>query len=410
MTTEPTRLHTEHMSVAVPDALEAQPFPNTDLALAFRDDDGQFTPNLVFTAEPQTAPVSDATVRVLRASRERYPNAWFPSVDFWGADLEGRRVTMLYPTDDARDVCVRQWVWATGTHHIFATASFLPFQAHWAEPTLESVVQSIEFTRPPERQQIGQPTEFPLNEDLSMRAGMPIERLDDARRDATPPAGMPIGEATIDLLKRSLSRLRIGQRQIGIPRADRGTEAAEELERLGFAQDGVLGPFGEQIGTTLTQGTVLVNVMVQEAGRVETLTATGRGAEVVIVHSAGTHESLAPRRATLVVCGIEQMIREVLEWVGVPPQYSQYRQERMTADEANQRVSASPSESSWRRITIDVPEVSRVTVVHEATGELLVIESIDDTTGEITFVTQPPGLLFEELRTHLWNRLDQTSE
>ena len=408
MASEEHDVSTEHFTVQYTDALELQPADATVLTLVFRDDDGQFTPNLVFTVAEAETPVSDASIVALTSLRETYPAAWFPSIDVWGEDLEARRITMLYPADEVRDVCVRQWVWASGTHHIYATASFLPFQAHWAESQLESVVQSIEFTHPLARQVIGQATQFPINADLSMQAGVALEALDDIAPPAEP-FRMPIGTQTIDLLERTVSKFRIGKRAYEISKADHGTESAAELDRIGFTKDGVLGPFGEQVGKTLTQGAVLANVGMQYEGRAETLTAIGRGAEVVLTHTAGTGAALPAGEARLVVCGIEQVLRLVLQWIDVPARFSMHREERVTQQEAERRIAAPMNADGWRRITIEVPGVSKLVVLVDVTGELFVIQRVDEESGDLTVMTQPPGVLFEELRALLWKRLQEAS-
>lgn len=397
MKTELNHAKTDHFSVSFTDTFEVQPFANTDLVLAFRDDDGQFTPNIVFTSEENSAPVSDASVRVLQLTRETYPGVCFPSVDLWGEHLEARRITALYPASESLDVCVRQWVWATGSHHVFATASFLPFQAHWAEETFEAVVHSMVFAMPPQQQSLEQSVQYPLDRELSEVTNVALESLDFIEFSSAGFPGIPIGPEALDLLQRSISQLKFGGRGYKIPKVDRETDAAEELERVGFAQNGTLSPFGETVGLTAARGTRLVNVWSQSEGRMETFTATVREDEVVIVRGEATPH--------LVVCGVEQVLRHVLEWIGVTPRFVEAKHSRMAPSDAEYRFTLPSDATGWRKITVEIPGVSHFSLIETDTGEVLLSEGIDESTNEIKLVTYPPGQMFDELRSSFWERL-----
>lgn len=404
MNAQISEAQTAHFSVKYPESLEVVEAEHAELVLAFREDDGQFRPNIVFTVEENSAPLSDAVVRVLQLAPEIHRGVVFPSVDLWGAQMESRRITMLYPAESATDVCVRQWVWATGTHHVFATASMLPFQWQWAEPTLEWVAHQVTFGREimPQAQDI--PTEFPTHERLTEATGVVLERLDVLER--TPEVtGMPIGAASIDLLKRTVSQLRLGSKAHRLPKDARSTDEAAELERLGLATGDGLSPFGESVALTLVRGTPLAEVMMWLEGRQETFHATVRDAEVVIVHTGGVQGTTSDGRARLVVCGVEQILRHLFEWISLAPRYAQATEIEVAVAEAQERCAIPQSAGGWRRITVQVPELTNYTVLVTPEHGALTVEGHDASRGTLQLSAHVPGELFEELRASMWHRM-----
>lgn len=324
---------TPHASVTYPNWLGASEFDGADLVLAPVERPEGFTPNLVLTSVPSTAPLTDASAAAFHAAPAQHPGAAVYAVDMWHPPSDesaprGRRITFVYRGDGERDVVVSKWVWATGTHHVHLSASCSPSQWATYSSVFDGIAAHLVLTAAADviagaASGVG---EAPLDADLTERAGYPVEALDSIRVPAFVSAAPRVSTEALQALLTGATKTRMGAAYGILARADRGSARAQELQDAGWAEaDGRLTRDGAAAGMALASNRHVVTVKARSGDRASLLLAYAGPRGVIVLHDPALAEIAAPssddgvRHAAVI--DAEHVPMFVAAWLGLAPRW-----------------------------------------------------------------------------------------
>lgn len=319
---------TAHAMVRYPASFEVAGYDGADLVLAYRGDLPGFRPNLVLTSVPTSTPLADASVTALLGAGAQHPAAQVYSTDVWDADEtdaapRGRRVVFGYRADDARDVIVHKWVWATGAHHVHLSASCLPSHVTALAPTFEWIAQQLRLSAPAAEvaAAAGLSGTALIDAAASDRAGFVLEDLAAVSNPPFRSEGPVVSTAALQVLL-SASEQRVLPFRGLFSRAERDSEHAAQLTEAGWVSaHGRVTPEGAAVAETLRAGRLVASVKTRRGGRAEHLTAyAGRDGVLVLHGPTPTEDPLASEDLRYAkVVPPDRLPGLIAAWVGLRP-------------------------------------------------------------------------------------------
>lgn len=374
---------TPHAEVDYPGTMQTGAFDGADLVLTFTQEFEGFTPNLVLTSVESTAPLTDASTTAVLAAPAQHSGAQLLAVDAWALDADtdlarARRVLFAYHGDRTRDVLVSKWVWATGTHHVHLSASFLPSQAAAVTPTFDWVAARLRLRASEADVARAADTrgEAALDEAITARTGHPFEDLRAAPSVRFRSTGPVVSDAALEALLGGAARSRIGAARGVLARADRVTETVAQLTSAGWIDAGArLTELGSAVAAALSGGRHILTAQVRRGMRRETLVAYAGPRGVVVAHgpSLGEAVATAPGRHIMLVAE-EQLPTLVAAWLGLRPAWGAGDAgETVSADDLERHVtSVDESVEPWTEILVRDPRGDRYGVWTPSRGYLRV--------------------------------------
>lgn len=271
-----------------------------------------FRPNLVVTSVPSSLPLVDAAVIAYESAEKQHPGARIINVDMIHTGEPdfvplGRLFHFIYPYNPLMQVMVKKWVYATGSHHIHFSASYLPSQAAFIEPAFDWIINHAEI-------KTSQDTLISVT-----RAESQIQTRLDSRD-----LGFPLEDVS----------------GLGVPQVTRSVPVETKYV------DVVAGAWkGELYGP-------LVHVNCKGSGLKSNYVVYGSDVGMVVVRSSGGNAYEVDEDCyELYGLTEEQVLADVLAWLGLRPQFVVGRSFRCSVADYYRHVGMS-GQSGWQEINL----------------------------------------------------------
>lgn len=322
---------TRHLSIRYPEYFEIldhetmgiSSYSDVDLILASVEKDNiVFRPNLVFTSVKSSMPLVDAAYAAYLNANIQHEQARVLSIDVMQKpDTEipiGRILTFVYRLNYIQDVIVKKWVFATGTHHIHISASYLPSQKYFIEETIDRIVWNIHFK----------------------------DALDNL-----------ISSSKAESENHTPIDPRMPKQKLGFPLEDVSEFGSAEPKRSRPVPEESLEYILESHGVFLLNPLITVRVR-HTRYRGIYLAYRARTGVVVIRNTGSSVYDIPNEQLETYLISEEQLLRDFVDWAKITPRYLFSDERSLSIDEYEQYFSAEKTDSNWHELCISFGDIT----------------------------------------------------